>query len=268
MAGRTLLERIAGTLLRKCGYTLVLRKPGCIMIGANWRLRYMGSVSSLLRELSLSQHLQELLTDLEIDCVLDVGANAGQYGQFLREQVGYRGLILSFEPVPDTYSQLCGAARGDLKWKTFCVALGRENQRRSINVMKSSQLNSFLQPAAGLQGVLGEVNVVEHTEIVEVRRLADLMPSFRTEFGFARPYLKLDTQGFDLDVIAGAGTQLEGVVAMQTEMSVQPTFREMPSYRESLRTLEERGFVISNMFLVSTQAHRMVEFDCVMVRKP
>lgn len=39
----------------------------------------------------------EVLLRLEIDCVFDVGANCGQYGQNLRE-IGYRGTILSFEP--------------------------------------------------------------------------------------------------------------------------------------------------------------------------
>src|SRR5579871_2898133 len=122
MTARTLLDRIARKLLAKSGYTLLVRKPAYIVV-ASWRLRHLAGASMLLKEMSLAQHLQDLFEDLEIDCVLDVGANAGQYGQFLREQVGYRGLIFSFEPVSDTYSQLCTAAKGDPKWKTFCLAL-------------------------------------------------------------------------------------------------------------------------------------------------
>jgi len=269
MTARRFLERVGSALLAKFGYTLVPREPGYLLTAA-WRLRDArgaGGVAGLLNEMSLAEHLRALFDDLKVDCVLDVGANAGQYGRFLRKQVGYRGLILSFEPVAETYSKLCAAVDEDSNWRAFCLALGRENEKRNINVMKQSAMNSFLPPSAGVPGILSEFTVIERTETVEVRRLADLMPSLRAEFGFARPYLKLDTQGFDLEVVAGAGKQLANVVALQSEMSVRPIYRGMPRYQESLHTLEEMGFAISNMFLVTTQAHKMVQFDCVMVRK-
>lgn len=50
-------------------------------------------------ERDFALHLGQLLSKLEIDCVLDVGANVGQYRDFLRDQVLYRGTIVSFEPV-------------------------------------------------------------------------------------------------------------------------------------------------------------------------
>src|SRR5690349_13791158 len=185
MTTRARIERIGTSLLAALGYTLVPAKPGYIVTGA-WRLRKLGGVPALLKEMSLAQHLGELITDLRIDCVLDIGANTGQYGEFLRTEVGYRGLILSFEPVLQTFSQLQAIAQQDPNWKTFRIALGRQNEKRAINVMRNSQLNSFLQPATGVQGTLGAANVIEDTEIVEVRRLADLLPSLKEKFGFAR----------------------------------------------------------------------------------
>ncbi|HSC47142.1 MAG TPA: FkbM family methyltransferase, partial [Gammaproteobacteria bacterium] len=52
---------------------------------------------------SLGSHLCQLFAKLDIDCVLDVGANQGQYGAMLRK-AGYRGRIVSFEPVAKTYA--------------------------------------------------------------------------------------------------------------------------------------------------------------------
>ena len=52
-----------------------------------------------MKERDFALHLRELLARLEIDCVLDVGANAGQYYDFLRDRVLYDGAIISFEPL-------------------------------------------------------------------------------------------------------------------------------------------------------------------------
>ena len=52
-----------------------------------------------MKERDFALHLRELLAHLDIDCVLDVGANAGQYRDFLRDKVLYDGPIISFEPV-------------------------------------------------------------------------------------------------------------------------------------------------------------------------
>ena len=43
-----------------------------------------------MKERDFALHLRELLARLDIDCVLDVGANAGQYHDFLRDKVLYR----------------------------------------------------------------------------------------------------------------------------------------------------------------------------------
>src|SRR5262249_20346310 len=77
-----------------------------------------------------------LFQHIGINCVLDVGANVGDYGLALRS-LGYKGWILSFEPVSATYARLAENAKGDPRWATFRFALGDENAERAINVMSS-----------------------------------------------------------------------------------------------------------------------------------
>ena len=64
-----------------------------------------------MRERDFALHLRELLTRLNIDCVLDVGANVGQYRDFLRDRVFYEGIIVSFEPVARHVELLRARAR-------------------------------------------------------------------------------------------------------------------------------------------------------------
>ena len=82
-----------------------------------------------LRRLEESAHLASLLNLLRVDCVLDVGANIGQYHEFLRVHVGYEGHIVSFEPIAEMYEGLQAAAAQDDKWTVHRLALGGRQTR-------------------------------------------------------------------------------------------------------------------------------------------
>jgi hypothetical protein len=68
--------------------------------------------------------LKRLLARLEVDCVLDVGANLGQYAVELR-MIGFKGLVISFEPTPSLHAQIANWSKSHPNWKTMDVALGR-----------------------------------------------------------------------------------------------------------------------------------------------
>jgi hypothetical protein len=83
-----------------------------------------------------------------------------------------------------------------------------------------------------------------------------------------RPYLKLDTQGFDLDVFAGAGERIGEFAGMQSELALMQVYEGMPRLPEALPVYEAAGFDVAAMYPVSRQGKtaRVLEFDCVMVR--
>src|SRR5205807_8732980 len=99
-----------------------------------------------MKERDFALHLRELLARLQIDCVLDVGANAGQYRDFLRDRVQYGGTIVSFEPVSRHVEALRERSRGDDSWHIEGYALGSRDGAMPINVMVSDQFSSFLEP--------------------------------------------------------------------------------------------------------------------------
>src|SRR5512144_1387620 len=99
-----------------------------------------------MKERDFALHLRQLLDHLEIDCVLDVGANVGQYHDFLRDKVQYEGSIVSFEPVSRHVELLRGRAQADSDWHIGGYALGAKDGSLPINVMVSDQFSSFLEP--------------------------------------------------------------------------------------------------------------------------
>jgi hypothetical protein len=84
----------------------------------------------------------------------------------------------------------------------------------------------------------------------------------------ARTYLKMDTQGFDLEVVRGAERVLPSVLGLQSEISVVPIYQQMPDYLTALATFKDLGFVLTGIYPVvrdkSTLA--VTEFDCIMRR--
>lgn len=221
-----------------------------------------------MKERDFALHLRELLARLEIDCVLDVGANAGQYRDFLRDRVLYAGTIISFEPLSRHVEALRERSRGDGKWHIEGYALGNGDGSMQINVMISDQFSSFLEPDHDRVGDYAGLNVADHTETVAVRTLDSVLPDLRERHGFIRPYLKIDTQGFDIEVLRGAADSLPTMKALQTEASVRRIYKGMPSYTETIRYLDERGFDITGLYPISRDtALRLVEFDCVMINR-
>jgi FkbM family methyltransferase len=212
----------------------------------------------------LARHLSRLFQERGIDCVFDVGANRGQYGLFLRREVGFAGTILSFEPIRKNVEALKRASSGDAHWFVHDYALGAKNGASPINVMNMAEFSSFHTPSAGQP--FGDMNAVSYTEMVDIKTLSGEFSALRSRHAFRSPYLKMDTQGFDMRVVEGAGDVLGEVRALQTEISIQPIYDGMPDYRTAIKTLEDSGFAISNLFLVSSREMKAIEFDCVMVR--
>lgn len=208
-------------------------------------------------------HLALLFRRHAIDCVLDVGANRGQFGTALR-RVGYRGRIVSFEPVPEAFAQLQQVASARPPWETRRVALGARPALQSLNVTVSTSVSSFLTPTAAYQERYGG-GVVARTEEVEVKRLDDIFDEVTKPS--ERVFLKIDTQGYDLDVIEGAAGCIDRLVGIQTELSVLPIYEGMAGYLTALSVIRDLGFTPTGMFTVERDNDlRIEEFDAVFVR--
>ncbi|MFE9684625.1 FkbM family methyltransferase [Streptomyces sp. NPDC002701] len=212
-----------------------------------------------------AQHVAALLELNRVNVVFDVGANTGQYGKGLR-RFGYTGRIVSFEPVAATFAKLRTSAESDPDWHVYNFALGREEAVRSIHVDWKS-MNSLLPPSE-----YGKERYRRfakgRTEEIEIRRLDDVMQKALEGVEDPRPYLKMDTQGFDMEVFAGAGDRIAEFVGMQSEVAALQLYEGSPGMAEAVAAYEAAGFGVTGMYPVTREpaTGRVVEFDCVMMR--
>jgi len=217
---------------------------------------------------SLAYHLKTVLHELKIDCVLDVGAHEGEFSGFLRD-LGYQGQIVSFEPVRTSFKTLTIARAGDPKWRGENIALGAEEGELEMNIYAGSVFNSFLKPAENVPDRFRADTQIVRVDKVPMRRLESVIDDIVAGQPEARLFLKMDTQGYDLQVLRGAGRRMGAIRALQTELAARPTYDSMPTLHESLGELDRLGFELTGIFPVAREMDhlRVIELDCVMCRK-
>lgn len=237
----------------------VLRRPAHFLRG---KLRRRGF--DIVPYPAYGRALVELLQRLHVDCVLDVGAFIGEYGRMLRD-LGYSGRIVGFEASSENYALLERESAGDPAWEARCVAVGSAPGTLELHLMGSAGSHSLLVPNTYAAGEMPRVFKERGMETVEVTTIDDVYDGATR--GASSVFLKVDTQGFDLEVIRGAAASLERVAAVQVELSLQQTYEGQPGYRELLAELEGRGFSPALLFpTFSDKAGRIVECDCVLIR--
>ena len=102
---------------------------------------------------------------------------------------------------------------------------------------------------------------------MSVERLDNLLES---EPGLSKnAYLKVDTQGFEKEVLDGAGSHLSDFSAIQLELPLRSLYEEQPLLLEMLAFMEKRGFAVAmakeNGF--DDSKVRLLELDVVFVPK-
>ena len=215
---------------------------------------------------TLAANLMNIIRARKIECVFDVGANTGQYGKLLR-QIGYQGHILSFEPVRHVFEMLEAAARQDPKWACFQNALGESEEQKNINVYESTDFSSFLEANAYCKNTFASIEVT-HSEAVRVSPLQDIYPDIMKDIGDVPCMLKMDTQGYDLNVFRGSYGILDRIEAIQSEISIINIYDDMPDGLDALRIFREHGYDVSGMFPVNRdETLAAIEFDCLLVKR-
>lgn len=213
---------------------------------------------------SYHAQLSSIIEKLNIDLVIDAGANVGQFAQLLRSF--YSGDILSFEPVAIVFEDLAEAASTDPNWHVYKLALGSHDSIQTINVSDSSVFSSLLRTNDYCIEHFGDRAQGKREEVVSVRRLDDVLEATGRDIENKRIFLKMDTQGYDLEVYKGLGSKLGNVFAIQSEVSLISLYKGMPHWTEIISTYEKSGFAVVGMFPVTRDSGRIIEYDCLLIR--
>jgi FkbM family methyltransferase len=197
-----------------------------------------------------------------VTLVLDVGANIGQYARRLRYG-GYKGRIVSFEPLSEAYAELSRRADSDPGWEARRLALGEYEGFAEINVSRKSSRSSLLEMYAHHVEIAPESTYVGK-ETVPTARLDSVWGDV-VRAG-ERVFLKMDVQGFELQVLHGAEGVIDGVHGVQAELSLVPLYAGAATWREIVDWVEGRGFEIAGIESAFVDRGRALQVDAVFLR--
>ena len=224
----------------------------------------------LERIVASNDHATQVALSLKrfaIDIVLDVGANQGQFARDLRA-AGYQGRIVSFEPLPDAHAALSAHAQKDPKWVVHPqTAIGDFDGTIAINVAGNSVSSSVL-PMLDAHSQAARDSVYVSTLQVPITRLDTLSPSYVRQGD--RVFMKIDTQGFERQVLDGALQTLRQAWGVHCEMSIVELYEGQQLWKEMLLRLEGDGFGLWSIQEGFTDERdgRSLQFDATLFRNP
>lgn len=176
-----------------------------------------------------------------VDLCLDVGANTGQFAMTLR-RYGYRGDILSFEPLSAAYSELQSVASKDPRWRCAPrMALGSTIGEAEINIASNS-VSSSLLPISDVQVESAQESHYVGREKTPVSTLDAFCAETRILERYKTLFLKLDTQGYEQEILKGANGVMGSVSLLLLEMALVPLYEGAASFVDLYKLSEEKGF--------------------------
>ena len=235
--------RIPRALLRKCGYDFVRYVEAGGLANAR-RLRAM--------------------QDNQVDVVLDIGASEGCYGKKLRDS-GYKGRIISFEPLIEAYQTLLRVSGNDQLWQAVNTAIGNYDGVAFINV-SGRRTSSSILPMLPSHIAAAPESAYITKEKVQMRCLDSILDDLITRNN--RIYIKIDVQGYERSVLQGAAAMLKMAAAIEVEISMIPLYEGSILHAEMIMEMDNFGFNLISWEDVFTDPQKgyVLQSDCIFVR--
>jgi FkbM family methyltransferase len=192
-----------------------------------------------LQELTV---LRRIFDEFSVDCIFDISANQGQYAPMLRRNVRFKGAIISVQPNPGTFSVLKSKSKSDTGWHSENIALADHDGERPK--MAGHQLTNSDDPVAAENPNVVNLDRTTKRVGIPLKTLKTLYLEARNAGHFARPFLKMDTQGHDSVIVRSAGETIRQFVGIQTDLSFAGLYSGSIPFQDSLDLYDHLGFTL------------------------
>lgn len=204
------------------------------------------------------------LREFGINTVLDIGANAGQFAEYIGKLFP-DAMVYSFEPLPDCFEKLQSKMAGAINFRAFNLALGNQTADMEFERNEFSPSSSFLK-MANLHREAFPYTRNASAVSVKTRRLDDLLPELRLR----EPVLvKIDVQGYEDEVLRGGARIIQAASLIVIETSFETLYEGQHLFDDIYRKLTDWGFVYHGAVdqLCSPRDGRPLQENSIFVRR-
>lgn len=186
-----------------------------------------------------TEQLVTSLNHFNINYVIDIGANVGQFSVEILDN-GFNGEIISFEPLTSAYSELVKNSKKYNNWTIYPKsAIGNTDGEIEINISNNSVSSSILNISKKHIDASNESRYIG-IEKVRIHKLDSLFS--KEQLKDKNIFIKIDTQGFEWQVLEGASNILEDTKGLLCELSFDKLYEGQHLWQEIITKLEQYNF--------------------------
>jgi FkbM family methyltransferase len=207
-----------------------------------------------------SLELLELLRPIVVNTIYDIGANVGRW-TLLAKAIHPPAHVEAFEPLNDHAEIFARQTKNLAGIRLHRMALGSHNGEGMMNVADFSDASSLLPLARGSHGWAGLREL--RRERVTVRRLDDLVDTGRIP---PPDLMKLDVQGYELEVLRGARDTLGRTRAVIAEVSFVECYQRQCLFHDVVSFMADRNFRLHAFGAGTVIGGPLVQTDVLFLR--
>lgn len=194
--------------------------------------------------------------------IVDVGGATGVTAKIFSQHF-QKTKIWVFEPLEENYKVLQSLSSENNNLVIIPKAAGNKKGKTGLNIAKRITSSSLfkLNPDKN-SNFFSEILETKDTKEIEITTLDDTLPDNKII-----SILKLDVQGYELEVLKGAGKTLTKTFLIILEMNNHDGYMGAPKYYEVDKYLRENNFILFDIFPSVKDDDQLKEWDCIYVNK-
>jgi FkbM family methyltransferase len=205
------------------------------------------------------QNVLSLAASLDRPLVyVDVGALWGVDNPMVKQLASNGKLrVVGFEPDEAECARLRQANPADIY---LPYGVGDVDGSLPFHITHFNACSSFLEPDMSAWGDS------PHAELVRVVRTIDMptrrLDSLIGEGAIPMPdFMKIDSQGFELNILKGCGEALRQLVGVRLETHLRPIYKGEATFFEIFAFMNNTGFILRDLHLTFPFEFEAVEFE-------
>ena len=203
---------------------------------------------------------EKLIKNIKFDCLIDVGANIGQFST-LCYKINPHLYIYSFEPIRVCFEKLRNVLPESNKIFLENVALGNANEKININISNRIDSSSILD--FELQDKVFKNTTPLSKELINVNKLDDYVNTIKGQ----NILLKIDVQGYEKNVLLGAINFLKKVRYIYIELSFIELYKNQPLFSDIYSFLNNKGFILKSVNNLTYENNFSIQGDFLFENK-